>query len=348
MMSLPAVLPGAAPTADADVAGASAGDSADSLGAFLDRFTDKPLPPALRGELLAGLKAGKPLSDVLADLADLVDELPDVNLMPAMLPVLQTLAPRVRLANADVPGNLAAPGNKAPVAGARDEVLSEASEKALAGVDGGQEEGLLARHKVAVGARLTSVEGLPGNTAMTGLLHQQPLLRGLEVPGAMAGLPAAAADGPDGLLIPQRVGDAQWGQALAQRVVWMVGQDRQVAELKLNPAHLGPLEVKLTLHHDQASVALLASTGAVRDALEQALPRLRDLLGQQDIQLAQVDIGQRQSGAQAEQGGQAFAGGESHGQRTGHAGVDVDDAAMDAPTAGSPAITGIGLLDTYA
>lgn len=98
-----------------------------------------------------------------------------------------------------------------------------------------------------------------------------------------------------------RVGEAGWHQAVAERVMLMVGRDQQSVELRLNPAHLGPMEVKLSLNHDQASVSFLANHAAVRDALEQAIPRLRDMLGQQDIQLVQADVGQRQ--ASPEQGG---------------------------------------------
>jgi flagellar hook-length control protein FliK len=58
----------------------------------------------------------------------------------------------------------------------------------------------------------------------------------------------------------------------------------------LNPPNLGPLEVRLTLQQDQASVVFSAQQVAVRDALEAALPRLRELLEQQSLQLVQADV----------------------------------------------------------
>jgi flagellar hook-length control protein FliK len=150
------------------------------------------------------------------------------------------------------------------------------------------------------------------------------------------------------LAIPQRVGEQGWGQNLAQRVMWMVGRDLQAAELKLNPAHLGPLEIKVTMHqHDQASVTLLANNHAVRDALEQALPRLRDMLGQQDIQLVQADVGQRQEARQGGAGGQL--GGQqtpagNGGQSDGTDGIDSADGVPE----DTLALRGQGLVDAYA
>lgn len=141
--------------------------------------------------------------------------------------------------------------------------------------------------------------------------------------------------------ITPRVGEAGWHQAVADRVMMMVGRDLQSVELRLNPAHLGPMEVKLSLNHDQASVSFLANHAAVRDALEQAIPRLRDMLGQQDIQLVQADVGQRQPSA--EQGGRQ--GADSSGTAHGEAAVD-ETLAEDGQTVNT-ALVKRGLVDAY-
>lgn len=146
------------------------------------------------------------------------------------------------------------------------------------------------------------------------------------------------------LNLPPKVGEAGWGQAMAQRVMWMVGREQQTAEIRLNPAHLGPLEVKLSLHHDQASVSLLAHNGAVRDALEQALPRLRDMFNQQDIQLVQVDVGQRQD----PRGGQADANPSGQQAAHGNTGANGIDGVGDEPVTEMVKRHSLGLLDAYA
>lgn len=83
---------------------------------------------------------------------------------------------------------------------------------------------------------------------------------------------------------------AAWDQGVTDKIQWMVGQKLQGAEIKLNPEHLGPITVKIQMQNDQASVQFTATHGVVRDALEAAVPRLREMLDNQGIQLADVDV----------------------------------------------------------
>jgi flagellar hook-length control protein FliK len=92
--------------------------------------------------------------------------------------------------------------------------------------------------------------------------------------------------------IPHALGDPAWGQALGDRVLWMVGRDVQHAEVRLNPPHLGPLEVRVSVHNDQASVSFNAQHPLTRDVLEAAIPRLREMLQEADLDLVSVDVGQ--------------------------------------------------------
>jgi flagellar hook-length control protein FliK len=88
------------------------------------------------------------------------------------------------------------------------------------------------------------------------------------------------------------LGQEKWADALGERLTLLLKGDQQVARLRLDPPHLGPLELRVALNHDQASVAFVAQHALVREALEQAIPRLRELLGQQDLQLVDVDVSQ--------------------------------------------------------
>lgn len=87
------------------------------------------------------------------------------------------------------------------------------------------------------------------------------------------------------------VGHARWGEELAQKVVWMTSQQTQVAEIHLNPAHLGPVEVMLSISQDQATAQFVSQHPAVRDAIQDALPRLREMLAESGIQLGNVMVG---------------------------------------------------------
>jgi flagellar hook-length control protein FliK len=114
--------------------------------------------------------------------------------------------------------------------------------------------------------------------------------------------------------IEARVGAPTWSEGLGQKVVWMVGQQRHSAEIQLNPPNLGPLEVKLTVSQDQVSASFVSHHADVRNAIEAALPRLREMLADSGITLGNVSVGaesfaqqqqQAQQQASSGQGGQA-------------------------------------------
>jgi flagellar hook-length control protein FliK len=93
------------------------------------------------------------------------------------------------------------------------------------------------------------------------------------------------------LAVAPRVGSAEWGGVVGEKVVWMASQSHQVAELHLNPPNLGPLEVRLTISNDQASALFVSPHSAVREAIETALPRLREMLADNGIMLGNVTVG---------------------------------------------------------
>lgn len=95
--------------------------------------------------------------------------------------------------------------------------------------------------------------------------------------------------------IPARVGSQAWDNQVSQRIVYMVGKE-QAATLTLNPPDLGPVQIVLNVSNDQATVAFSAEQLEVRQALENALPRLREMMSESGIALnnATVDAGARQ------------------------------------------------------
>jgi len=91
------------------------------------------------------------------------------------------------------------------------------------------------------------------------------------------------------------VGTKDWGEAVGERVMWMVGRTIQGATLRVTPPHLGAIDIQLTMQQDQTSVSFTTQNGAVREALEAAIPRLREMFGESNLQLANVDVNQRQA-----------------------------------------------------
>ncbi|OIQ81764.1 flagellar hook-length control protein [mine drainage metagenome] len=90
--------------------------------------------------------------------------------------------------------------------------------------------------------------------------------------------------------IPQAVGHSAWGDMLGNRVVWMVGQQHQDVELHLNPPALGPLEVRVSMSDGQANLSFATQHLPVKEAIEAATGRLREMLGESGIGLGSVSV----------------------------------------------------------
>ena len=70
----------------------------------------------------------------------------------------------------------------------------------------------------------------------------------------------------------------------------MIGEQQHVAELHINPPDLGPLEIKLTMDDRQATALFTSPHSAVREAVEAALPRLREVLADSGITLGNASV----------------------------------------------------------
>ena len=108
---------------------------------------------------------------------------------------------------------------------------------------------------------------------------------------------------------------------LAERMTLMIGQKWHEAEIQLEPQGLGKMSIQLSIDQDQkASVQFVVQQGHARELLEQALPKLRDMLASQGVQLGQTSVqqqaaGQQHSQNQQAQQGEAREGGGSWGHR---------------------------------
>lgn len=82
-----------------------------------------------------------------------------------------------------------------------------------------------------------------------------------------------------------------WADEVGQKLVWTASQDNGTAELILTPPQLGRIQVSINLQGDQASASFVAANPLTREALQDAMPRLREILAQSGIQLGQADVG---------------------------------------------------------
>ena len=84
----------------------------------------------------------------------------------------------------------------------------------------------------------------------------------------------------------------EWSKDLGNQIIWMNSKELSTAEIEMNPEHLGPISVRIDLTQDQASVEFTAQHAAVKEALEASIPKLREMLGTQQLNLTNVTISQ--------------------------------------------------------
>lgn len=99
-----------------------------------------------------------------------------------------------------------------------------------------------------------------------------------------------ASDSMPVLSLPRPLHHPEWAGDVGERVLWMRQADVKSAHLRLDPPHLGEIEVRITLHDDGAEVWFSTPSTPAREALETALPRLRDLFAQHGLQLGQAGV----------------------------------------------------------
>ena len=159
-----------------------------------------------------------------------------------------------------------------------------------------QHETISAVHAAALATELSAqAPALPVTAALPAALTNV-----LAATTAAAPNLAAPASAIPAITIP--VAQPGWDQALGQRVQWLVGQQLQGAELRITPPHLGPIEVRISIGQDQQTIVHFASPhAAVRDAIEAAVPRLRDMLGNNGQDLVNVNVSQHSFAEQRRQ-----------------------------------------------
>ena len=128
----------------------------------------------------------------------------------------------------------------------------------------------------------------------------------------LAGQAGAASWAPAEASLPAAPGSPQFAPQLSAQISTFVRQGVEQARLHLNPAELGPVELRIRIEGDQAQVLMAADLSLTRASLEQALPALAAGLREAGLTLAGGGVFDTASGAL----GQAFAG-AGNGSRDG-------------------------------
>lgn len=137
------------------------------------------------------------------------------------------------------------------------------------------------------------------------------------------------------------LGQPGFTEELSHRVLLFAGQRVQNAELAITPADLGPIKVSIEMRGQEASLSFTAAQATTRAAIEDALPRLREMFAGQGLQLAHAHVGDqprqdaRRYGGQAGQGASAVAA------------VGRASSVAAGGTGGLPTVRGLGLIDIH-
>ncbi|MEE1886168.1 flagellar hook-length control protein FliK [Pseudomonas carassii] len=154
---------------------------------------------------------------------------------------------------------------------------------------------------------------------------------------------------PNPLQQPLAMNQGAWTEGLVNRVMYLSSQNLKSADIQLEPAELGRLDIRVNVAADQpAQIHFVSGHAGVRDALDSQVYRLRELFAQQglaqpDVSVADQSRGQQQQ--QAQQGGSSLSGVAARRAEAGGEGIE--------PAAGARAteqqvVVGDSMVDYYA
>ncbi len=147
----------------------------------------------------------------------------------------------------------------------------------------------------------------------------------------------------DNFVIAKPVTHPGWSKDLGEQIVWMNNKEIAAAEIKLNPLHLGPISIRIDVGQDnQTSIQFTAQHAETKEALEASIPKLREMLQGQQLNLVNVNISQNPNSNNGRQSSQAFYGNPGRPETsvdTGVGGLEMHEA---------DAVVSKGLLSLYA
>ena len=165
---------------------------------------------------------------------------------------------------------------------------------------------------------------------------------------AVSGLGSASSSTPSpgpviaNMTIPPQ--NPSWGEVIGDRVQWMTTQNIHEAKIQLNPPELGMLEVRVRVGVDQqTSISFSSPHAQVRDALETAVPRLREMFAGNGLSLGDVNVSHHSMAGHGQNGQ-----GEYRSTSSGKNFSSMPDETSNVVAMPRPVSQGSGMLDLYA
>lgn len=134
-----------------------------------------------------------------------------------------------------------------------------------------------------------------------------------------------------------------WTQEVTDKVMWMSAQNLRSAEIKLDPAELGRLDIKVDMTQEHTQISFSSAHAGVRESLESQMYRLREMLTQQGMQNVDVNVSDQSQREQSESQAQTAAQG-----RSGTGTNNTEDTQQHVTSIREPHDGRLGLVDYYA
>lgn len=156
---------------------------------------------------------------------------------------------------------------------------------------------------------------------------------------------------------PLAMNQSGWTEGVVNRVMYLSSQNLKQADIQLQPAELGRLDIRVNMAADQQTqITFMSAHVGVRDALESQMSRLRDSfvqqgLGQVNVNVSDQSQGWQQQAQQQQSGGDGRGNGARGTDRTSGSDLIADGAPIDAASATAHAplsVIGSSAVDYYA
>ncbi|PAA21427.1 flagellar hook-length control protein FliK [Pseudomonas fragi] len=145
---------------------------------------------------------------------------------------------------------------------------------------------------------------------------------------------------------PLAMHQSGWSEEVVNRVMYLSSANLKSADIQLEPAELGRLDIRVNIAADQsAQVNFVSGHAGVREALDSQMHRLREMLAQQGMGQVDVNVSDQQRNWQGQQGQEQQARSGGGGQRLDSL---VDDEPVEVAAVAPSVVLGSSAVDYYA
>ena len=143
-----------------------------------------------------------------------------------------------------------------------------------------------------------------GEARPTGIAFDALLARTDTLTWGATPLPAEASalrnagPAPHTVSVESRVGTPRFADETAQQVTWLARNGIEHAEIRVKPADLGPISVRIEMQNNEAVISFAVTQPETRVAVEDALHRLQEMLAESGISMGETSVGGQSFGQQ--------------------------------------------------